>query len=1056
MRPILHQKIVQVWLTWMTGAVLSAAAATPATPLPPDHADRMTAGLKLFENSVGALLQQHCLECHSGARPKGDFDLATRENLLRGGSHGPAVVPFRASDSLLIKAITHAGELQMPHKRPKLPADVIEQIVAWVEAGAPYNRPLIEGAATRKDRSIVTDQDRQFWSFQPLQRVPPPAVRGAKTEIRNAIDQFIVSRQQAAEVKMNPPADRRVLIRRLYFDLIGLPPTPEEVEAFVTDKDPQAYEKLVERLLASPHHGERWARHWLDLARYAESHGYEQDYDRPFAYHYRDFVIRALNDDLPYDQFVQWQIAGDELAPDNPQAWFATGFLGAGTHATQITANQAEKERYDELDDKLATIGTAMLGLTFGCARCHDHKYDPIPSRDYYAMLATFTTTVRSDHDVDLDPVRTRAERATWEKAHAPLVAAREQFERDQLPARFESWLKSAPTLPRPDWLQLDLVGLRASGGYYGINKVENKPDGSKLIVLTAGSPDTLSFKATTTLTNITAIRLEALADRALPNHGPGWSKDGGFHLGEMTITARPRQGTGPDQTWQFVRRRSSTDTTATTAPLPWKSGAEAGRGQIAVFELATPAGLAGGTELSFTLKFPSDFDRNLIGRLRVSLSTRPDPPLRGETVAAKDHEIALRELPRAVAGAIAAAGSEDYNATTTATGTPPMNAATRDALLRVYRTVDPEWQRLNAAVEVHAAREPRPKLVKAMVCSEGLPAIRLHTQGPDFYEQTHVLRRGDPNNKVGVATQGFLEVLMRAPEKAQRWQTAPPPGARTPGLRSAFARWITDVDHGAGALLARVIVNRLWQHHLGRGIVATPSDFGATGAAPTHPELLDWLAGELIRQGWQLKPIHRLIVNSATYRQSTQTDAARTRADPENRLWWHRAPQRLEAEIIRDNILAVSGQLDRTMFGPGTLDEGMTRRSIYFQIKRSKLIPMMVQFDWPDSLQSMGRRVNTTVAPQALLLMNNPHVRAAARAWARRLLPAAQTSWDGAVTLAYRTALARPPTRTERTAAAAFLDAQTRSYDTADARERALANFCQTVISLNEFIYVE
>jgi mono/diheme cytochrome c family protein len=1007
-------------------------AAQPPAALPPDHAARMTAGLALFEKNVAGLLKQHCLECHSGEKPKGDFDLATREGLLKGGSHGPAVVPFKASESLLVKAITHAGELQMPHKKAKLPAEAIEQITKWVEAGAPYDKPLLAGAVAKKDRSIVTEQDRKFWSFQPLPRVTPPPIRNPQSAIRNSIDQFILAKQQAARVKMNPPADQRVLIRRLYFDLIGLPPTPEEVEAFVADADPQAYEKLVDRLLASPHHGERWARHWLDLARYGESHGYEQDYDRPFAYHYRDFVIRALNDDLPYDKFVQWQIAGDELAPDNPQAWFATGFLGAGTHATQITANQAEKERYDELDDKLATIGTAMLGLTFGCARCHDHKYDPIPARDYYSMLATFTTTVRSDHDVDLDPARTRAELAAWERARQPLVAAREKFEKERLPARLDTWLKTAPALPQPDWLWLDLAGFKASGGYYGINKTQAMPDGSKLVALTAGSPDTIAFTAKTTLTNIAAIRFEALADRALPNYGPGWSKDGGFTLTALTVTAKPAAG-GPPVTLQFTRRRDA-DGKAAPAVLPWKSAAP-GRDAATVFELDAPTGFAAGTELSFNLKFTGEFDRNLIGRLRVSVTTLPGAPSAGLTVAAKDYESAARVFAKPSAS---------------------WKPAEREAVSRVYRAVDEEWQRLDAAVAKHAAAEPRPKLVKAMVCSENLPAIRLHTQGPDFYEQTHVLRRGDPNNKQGVAAQGFLEVLMRAPDKAKRWQSSPAAGARTTGQRAAFARWITDTDHGAGALLARVIVNRLWQHHLGRGLVATPSDFGATGAAPTHPELLDWLAGELIRHGWQLKPIHRLIVNSATYRQGTQTDAARTKADPENRLWWHRAPQRLEAEIIRDNILAVSGRLDRTLFGPGTLDEGMTRRSIYFQIKRSKLIPMMVQFDWPDSLQSMGLRVNTTVAPQALLLMNNPHVRAAARDWAKRLLPAAEKSWADAVTQSYRTALGRAPTKTELANATGFLEAQSKSYSSADARELALADFCQAVMGLNEFIYVE
>src|ERR1041384_2062763 len=376
--------------------------------------------------------------------------------------------------------------------------------------------PVLKGAAAKQDRSIITDHDRAFWSFQPLQRVEPPAVKDQAWG-RTAIDRFILARLEDRQLKPNPAADRRTLIRRVCFDLIGLPPSPQEVEAFVADIDPKAYEKLVDRLLANPHHGERWARHWLDLARFGESHGYEQDYDRPLAYPYRDIVIRSLNDALPYDKFVQWQIAGDELEPDNPQAWFATGFLGAGTHATQITVNQAEKERYDELDDQIQTIGTAMLGLTIGCARCHDHKFDPIPTKDYYSLLSTFTTTVRCDKDVDLNPAQPRPEGAAGERDRGPLLAARESFEKEHLPVRLEAGLQTNPALPQTDWLWLELAGFKVSGGYYGINKTEAKPDGSHLVTVTAGAPDTIAFTAKTSLTNLTAFRLEALTDRALP-----------------------------------------------------------------------------------------------------------------------------------------------------------------------------------------------------------------------------------------------------------------------------------------------------------------------------------------------------------------------------------------------------------------------------------------------------------------------------------------------------------------------------------------------------------
>ncbi len=1009
------------------------AADSPA-PVAADHAKQMSAGLELFKNGVGALLKEHCVECHGGGKTKGDFDLATREGLIKGGADGPAVVVGKSKESKLLKLLNHAEEPHMPSKKPQLPADAIAKIAAWIDAGAPYADSLISNAKVVKDRSVITEQDRKFWSFQPLARVTPPAIK-TKNWARGPIDQFILAKLEAKNIKPNPAVDKRKLVRRVYFDLLGLPPTPEQIEAFVADTDPTAYEKLLDRLLADPHYGERWARHWLDLARFGESHGYEQDYDRPFAYHYRDFVIRALNDDVPYDKFVQWQIAGDELDADNPQAWFATGFLGAGTHATQITANQAEKERYDELDDKIQTIGAAMLGLSLGCARCHDHKYDPVPTADYYRLISTFTTTVRSDYNVDMNPAKTRADFAAWDKEHKPLVAALEKFEKEKLPSRFDAWLKTNPQLPQPQWLWLNMEGFKVSGGYYGINKSESLADGSRLVTLTAGSPDSISFTAKTSLTNITALRLEALADRAMPHHGPGWSKDGGFNLTTLTVTAKPLAGSGKPVSLKFVKRTATTDKKPAKDVLPWKDDGQTGRDHAAVFELEKPAGFAEGAELSFNLKFTGNFDRNLLGRVRVSLTTQSGAGVDGLPVAAKDFEKAKAVFTQPA---------------------DKWKAADREALVRVYRSVDDDWRKQNAAVLAHIAKEPRPTLVKALVCSEGLPAIRLHTQGPDFYDKTYILRRGDLAQKQTEAAPSFLQVLMRTPEKESHWKAAKPAEARTPMMRAAFAKWITDVDFGAGNLAARVIVNRLWQHHFGQGIVTTPSDFGFTGARPTHPELLDWLAGELVKNGWKLKPLHKQIMLSAAYLQGTQTDAARVKVDPDNALFWHRPHQRLEAEVIRDSILAVGGRLDLTMFGPGSLDEAMTRRSIYYTIKRSKLIPMMTQFDAPDSTQSVGLRVNTTVAPQALLMMNNPLVRAAAKDFAKRLQPAADKSPTDAVKLGYALALGRAPTKAELNDSVAFIRQQTATYAPTDGPQLALADFCQSVLALNEFVYVE
>ncbi len=774
------------------------------TATPPDHAEKMARGQEIFAKSVRALLTDRCLKCHGGEKTRSGLDLTTREGLLKGGEKGLAVVVGQAKASRLFRFIAHLDEPFMPPKEDKLSDAAIAQFATWIDLGAPYDKPLVAKAGGKKPMQ-VTDDNRRYWAFQPLKRPSEPTVKDAKWR-RTPIDSFVLAKLEEKGLAPNAPADRRHLIRRAYLDLLGLPPSPEEVESFVADPATDAYEKLIDRLLDNPHYGERWARHWLDLAHYADSHGYEQDYDRPTAYPYRDFVIKAFNQDLAYNTFVKWQLAGDEFEPDNSLALTATGFLGAGTHATQITQNQVEKERYDELDDIVRTTGTAMLGLTIGCARCHDHKFDPIPTRDYYRLMSTFTTTVRSDMDVNLYPEAVKATRAVFDAEQVKLVDARTQYE-----------------------------------------------------------------------------------------------KKGGHNT-------------------------------------------------------------------------------------------------------------------------------------------------------------DPQWMELTKQIEEHAKKGP-PNAVKAMVCSEGVPAIRFHTQGGDFLPETHFLKRGDPNQKDGVATQGFLQVLMLGADQEKRWETGPPKGWRTSYRRRSLANWMTDVDDGAGRLLARVIVNRLWQHHFGRGIVATPSDFGTQGDKPTHPELLDWLAKELIDSGWKLKHIHKLMMASAAYTESSADDKPKAGVDPDDRLQWRFAPRRLEAEAVRDSILTVSGQLDPTMYGPGTLDPMQKRRAIYFTIKRSQLIPMMTQFDAPDSLVGIEARQSTTVAPQALLLMNNALVRNCAERLANRVRPTTEKPLADAVRTGYTITLGRAPTEQETTDAVQFIKDQAEAYKQdgkPDAERLALTDLCQVLMELNEFIYVD
>lgn len=771
--------------------LLVAISIPAADPVPPDHAAKMAASATLFKEKVGPFFRENCLECHGGAKTKSGFSLANREVMLAGGDRGKSVLPGKGAESPLVKYVARTDEPHMPPKKP-VGQETVAALVQWIDSGAAFDKPLVETTVPAGKKPLeVTAKDKDYWAYRPLAKTAVPQVQHIGWP-QNKIDRFVLAKLEEKGIAPAADADKRTLIRRVYFDLIGLPPSPAAVEAFVADESPNAFEKVVDELLASKQYGERWARHWLDPARYAESHGFEHDYYRPHAYHYRDFVIRALNADMPYDKFVKLQIAGDEFEPDNPDALAATGFLGAGVYPTQITTREAERVRYDAMDDMAATTGYAILALTVACARCHDHKYDPIPTRDYYRLLAAFTTTVRSEVEVDLGTPEEKAATAEFDSMYKPLSAARTKF--------------------------------------------------------------------------------------------------------------------------------------------------------------------------------------------------------RG-------------------------------------------------------------WKTLDVAVKQLEKHRPKVTKVKIQATTEGRPPMRHHTNDgsvPDFYAETFLLKRGDPAQKDGTASPGVLQVLARTDEK--QWQTPKPPSAKTSYRRTSLANWLTDTETGAGSLAARAIVNRLWHHHFGRGIVSTLNDFGFQGDPPTHPELLEWLANDLVEHGWKLKPIHKQIVMSRVYQLAGTPSSTAKKLDPDNRTWSFRPRRRLEAEAIRDNLLAVSGQLDPTMYGEGTLDEAMKRRAIYFRVQRSQMIPMLQVFDWPDTLSSAAARPTTTVAPQALLFLNNPHVRSWAAAFGAKLKTAAQKSPADAVELAYRTAFSRPPTKREIDAGVAFLAER----GAGGKLDRALTEYALALMSLNEFLYVD
>jgi hypothetical protein len=751
---------------------LGAILTIPAAALPGDAPRRRPAAPAadaFFEQKIRPVLADACLKCHGGKKVRGGLRLDTRAGLLKGGEHGPALIPGDPERSLLLQALRYTHEdLKMPPGKP-LPDAAVRDFAAWIKAGAPWpeNVTLSAGRASA------------LWAFEPVRDVMPPDDPDGWSD--NPIDRFVHARLRERGLRPAGPADPRTLIRRVTFDLTGLPPTPEEVEEFIREasaKPQAAYARLVERLLASPHYAERWARHWLDVVRYADTGGFEADHLYPNAWRYRDYVIRALAADKPLDRFLHEQIAGDELWPHDPRAVQATALycVGPVLPESAMVVNQLE---YDWLTDAADTTGAAFLGLTLGCARCHDHKYDPISQKDYFALQAVFAASDR----------------------------------------------------PFPDKIRLSRI--KALNGL--------------------------------------------LSERPVPRE----------LLNDPRCTVRTEAGTG-----------------------------------LRLFHRAEPLA---------------------VRRLHRGELSKP-----AESVAP-----ALPEILRPAGGRLGFAG---------------------------------------------------------------VPATR---------------------------------------------------------RRAALARWLTAPDN---PLTARVLVNRVWGWHFGQGLVRTPNDFGAQGEPPTHPELLDWLARDLVRHGWGLKHLHRRILLSRTYRMASVAEGPGLREDTENRLLWHFPRRRLEGEAVRDALLACAGTLNRKAFGPavvpplqreelaGLFDTKTkwpvtkdaaehTRRSVYLLVRRTFTYPLFAAFDPPEVMTSCARRLQTTVPTQALTLLNSPLARAQAEAFARRLLRECGDEPGRLIDRAWRLAFGRGATAAEAERARAFLRVRTAARGTGEA---ALAELCLALFNANEFLYVD
>jgi hypothetical protein len=802
-----------------------------------------------FEAKIRPVLVQHCYECHAADSKiiRGGLMVDSRDALRAGGDSGPAVIPGQIEESVLLEAIRHQSYEMPPDK--KLSAEVIADFEAWIAGGAADPR---DEAAAASPRGVDWDAARSHWAFQRIADPLPPQVNDSAW-VQNAIDRFILQRLEEEQMRPAPPADKRTLIRRATFDLIGLPPTPQEVDAFLADQSPQSFAKVVDRLLDSPHYGERWGRHWLDLVRYGDTNGADENHALPEAWRYRDWVVRMLNRDLPLDRFITEQLAGDLLPqPEDEQAagdlLTATGMLVIGPK--MLAEQDKDKMIIDIVDEQVDTVSRTMLGLTIGCARCHDHKFDPISAKDYYALAAIFYST---------QSMADRAFVSNW--MQRPLPSA-------------EITAHRTAHQQRIDAAKAELAGLEAS----------------------------------------LASLEQASAQQVSP---------------QQDNTDAP-------------------DLEPTAAEQP--------------------------TE-------PSELEQ------------------RKQQIAAQKESIEKLE-------------------------------------------------------------KEMPSFVQVMAVAEGEPKdLAVHIRGNHLTLAAEEVPRGMPEILSGVA--------------------APPAINPQSSGREQLAQWLVSPEH---PLTARVMANRIWMWHFGEALVRSPSNFGLMGEPPTHPQLLDWLAGELMRQGWSLKQLHRLVMLSATYQMSSQSDPVTAQRDPENRLWSRQNRRRLEAEPVRDAVLAVGGALDMTLGGKAP-DTASHRRAVYLPINRSALYEMFSTFDYVETANHIEQRPTTTVPHQALFLLNSPLVHQQAERVARQVI---DQSDDAAVRVdaLFERFYARPPTAAQRVRALEFINQAEQSLTSqhdaggqslpsptaeqpsqaepveapsSDARQtQAWAALCRALIAGNEFIYID
>jgi mono/diheme cytochrome c family protein len=1092
---------------------------------------------EFFEQRIRPIFTESCYQCHSvqSEKVKGGLRLDTREGLLKGGENGPSIVPGDPENSLLIKAVRYTDkDLQMPPKDKKLTEAQIADLVTWVKMGAPD--PRSSNAANERDEKPKPAYDfaeaRKHWAFHSPLDPAIPVVRDQHWA-KSAIDNFVLEKLEEKNLSPALSADKRTLIRRATFDLTGLPPTPEEVEAFMKDELPDAFAKLVDRLLASPHYGERWGRHWLDVVRYTDSLDSRvvgQESDIIDSYRYRDWVVNAFNNDLPYDQFIKQQIAGDILQPGQPEKIDTNALIATGMYAIGNWGNgDADKDKIltDIADDQVDVTGRAFLGLTLACARCHDHKFDPIPTADYYSMAGIFFSShilaklapKGSGETVMRVPLASKSE-LEWRKKREEQIAQLEkkiqtkkeselgEFARSLLPttkdylvaaARYKNRSANRSGLNVEETNKLDAAVLQQWVNYLGFGdfKLLSKPVKNLLdkpglhALRNARNADTPSAVANNTDREVSFLSIKmpahSLAIHPSPKAGVavGWKSPitGIVRLKGKVADADPSCGDGIE--WTIKLKKSGGVTSLANGAIanggmqPFSEGKGAEKLMAVnvqpgeMIEVAVlPKGEyscdttlveleigAEGAEIWNVVKdVVPDFENgenphrdqygnkgvwhfyDMDGQAAFGEVVKDSPFAKWlESVNRQASDREIRDAAEMVQQALLAPDGMSSTLSKLYRDLTDIHSAfwagTSESLL------SKEVEKLQG--ELKALKEnPPAALAMAHALQEGGVPESPHAGIHDV--KIHIRGRYD---RLGETVPRRFPRLLAGDEQK--------PITEGSG-RLQLADWIVSPTN---PLTARVMVNRIWQHHFGEGIVRTPNNFGKLGIPPTHPELLDYLAHRFVESGWSIKAMHRAIMLSAAYQQSSVPDPATLKADPDNLLFGRMNRRRLESEAIRDSLLAVAGKIDLTMGGPAIRDLNTLRRTLYVMTIRSDRATYQFLFDAADPNAIVEKRIDSTVAPQSLFLMNHPFVLAQTKALVERLNKEAPKEKSERIKWLYQLLYGREPSLEEvRIGERALAQARVESKDNQadELNVAAWEEYCQVLLCANEFMYVD